>query len=128
MLQTGVEGAREWYTRGTVAYELGDYKRAYDCFVHAYDQQPYAAFVFNQAAALDLLGNVDAAVQAYERYLALDPRAKDAEKVRGRIKRLRDQPSGADVKQPLSGLRSSSFAWPGDQPSSRPTTSKPWRA
>ena len=87
---TGDQGASEWYNRGAVAFQLGDYKRAYDAFVAAYDLKPHAAFVYNQAACLDKLGNVDAAVQAYERYLALDSKARDASRVRERIKRLRD--------------------------------------
>jgi tetratricopeptide (TPR) repeat protein len=96
----GVQGAREWFNRGQVAYQLGDYKRAYDCFVQAYDLKPFSAFVYNQAASLDRLGNVDGAVQAYERYLALEPKASDAGKVRERIKRLREAPAGAQIKQP----------------------------
>jgi tetratricopeptide (TPR) repeat protein len=95
----GVQGAREWFNRGQVAYQLGDYKRAYDAFVAAYDHKPYAAFVYNEAASLDRLGNVDGAVQAYERYLALEPKASDAGKVRERIKRLREAPAPA-LKQP----------------------------
>lgn len=95
---TGVTGASEWHARGTVAYQLGDFKRAYECFVHAYDLKPFPAFVYNQAASLDLLGNTDAAVQAYERYLALDPKARDAEKVRRRIQRLRE--GGVEIKKP----------------------------
>jgi tetratricopeptide (TPR) repeat protein len=96
----GVQGAREWFSRGQVAYQLGDYKRAYDAFVAAYDLKPYSAFVYNQAASLDRLGNVDGAVQAYERYLALEPKASDAGKVRERIKRLREAPAGPQLKQP----------------------------
>ena len=63
MTATGVTGASEWHARGTVAYQLGDFKRAYECFVHAYDLKPFPAFVYNQAASLDLLGNTDAAVR-----------------------------------------------------------------
>src|SRR5215213_8006771 len=96
----GVQGAREWFNRGTVAYQLGDYKRAYDAFVAAYDLKPFSAFVYNQAASLDKLGNVDGAVQAYERYLALERNASDAGRVRERIKRLREGPAGTQIKQP----------------------------
>jgi tetratricopeptide (TPR) repeat protein len=90
----GVPGASEWHNRGTVAYQLGDFKRSYDCFVQAFDLHPAAAFVFNQAASLDRLGNTDAAVQAYERYLALSPKATDTDWVRTRIKKLRDGTAG----------------------------------
>jgi len=97
---TGKEGAGQWFDRGRVAYELGDYKRAYDAFVQAYDLSPQPELVYNQAASLDLLGNADAAVQAYERYLALVPKATDAEKVRRRIKRLRAAPAGTELMKP----------------------------
>jgi tetratricopeptide (TPR) repeat protein len=97
---TGKEGARQWFDRGTVAYELRDYKRAYDAFVQAYDLSPQPEIVYNQAASLDRMGNADAAVQAYERYLALAPKATDAEKVRRRIKHLREAPAGTGLKKP----------------------------
>jgi tetratricopeptide (TPR) repeat protein len=92
----GTEGASQWYDRGSLAYRLGDFKHAYDCFVQAYDLKPSPDLVYNQAACLDMLGNTDAAVQAYERYLALAPKAKDFAKVRERITRLRD----GDLKRP----------------------------
>jgi tetratricopeptide (TPR) repeat protein len=87
---TGTEGASQWYDRGSLAYRLGDFKQAYDCFVQAYDLKPSPDLVYNQAACLDMLGNTDAAVQAYERYLALAPKANDVAKVRERIKSLRE--------------------------------------
>jgi tetratricopeptide (TPR) repeat protein len=89
--------AHDWYDRGAAAFAIGDYQRAYECFERAYDLQPLAAFVFNQAACLDKAGNADAAVQAYERYLALAPRATDAGRVRERIRRLRER---AELKRP----------------------------
>jgi tetratricopeptide (TPR) repeat protein len=95
---TGNTGASDWYARAAVAYRLGDYQRAYDGFVAAYDLKPYSAFVYNQAACLDQLGNVQAAVQAYERYLALEPRARDAARIRERIRRLRD--GSGQLRQP----------------------------
>jgi regulator of sirC expression with transglutaminase-like and TPR domain len=70
--------------------KLGDYARAYDCFVKSYDLAPDPMVVRNQGAALDQLGNREAAVQAFERYLALAPNAPDAASVRKRIKRLRE--------------------------------------
>jgi tetratricopeptide (TPR) repeat protein len=89
--------ASDWYDRGAAAFLTGDYQRAYEYFQRAYDLAPHAAFVFNQAACLDRAGNADAAVQAYERYLALDPRARDAGRVRERIRRLRE---GEALKRP----------------------------
>lgn len=89
--------ASDWYDRGTAAFVVGDFQRAYECFERAYDIKPFAAFVFNQAACLERAGNTDGAVQAYERYLALAPQAKDAGRVRDLIRRLRE---GAELKRP----------------------------
>ena len=88
---TGHKGGNEWNERGLLAAKLGEYARAYDCFVKSYDLDPEPVVVRNQGAALDQLGNREAAVQAFERYLALRPGAPDAEAVRKRIKRLREE-------------------------------------
>jgi tetratricopeptide (TPR) repeat protein len=95
---TGAAGAEEWFRRGAAANKMGDFKRAYDCFVNAYDLKPSPAFVYNQAKCLDLLGNVDAAVQAYERFLALDAKGGASLDVPARIKQLRQAPAGGTVK------------------------------
>jgi tetratricopeptide (TPR) repeat protein len=89
--ETGLPGAQAWFDRGQIAYHVGDFKRAYECFVRAYDEKPFPDFVYNQAASLHRLGNIDAAIQAYERYLALAPKASDAERVRKAIKLLRER-------------------------------------
>lgn len=91
---SGVEAARQWLERGTIAYQLGEYRHALECFESAYDNKPLPEFVYNQAAALERLGETDGAIQAYERYLALLPNANDAAKVRDHIKLLRERNSG----------------------------------
>jgi tetratricopeptide (TPR) repeat protein len=96
----GKRGASEWHTRGQVAYLVGDFRRAYEAWESAYELFPNAAFVYNQAAALDRLGNVEAAIQAYERYLALAPKAGDAAQVHKIIERLRRGTTAGDLKAP----------------------------
>ena len=61
---------------------------------------PWRPSRYNQAKALDLLGNVDAAVQAYERFLALDAKGGASLNVRERIKQLRRVSAGGGVKPP----------------------------
>lgn len=89
--ETGLKGAQQWFDRGQVAYKLGDFKRSYECFVRAYDLKPFPQFVYNQGAVLYQLGNYEGAIQAYERYLLLDPKASDAEAVRKHIARLKEK-------------------------------------
>ena len=82
-----------------IAWKLGEYRRVYDAYVAAYDAFPQPDFVFNQASALDMLGNADAAIQAYERYIALAPKAKDVPRVRKRIALLRANPGATGPKK-----------------------------
>lgn len=89
---TGKDAASEWHSRAVIAWKLGDYRRVYDAYVAAYDSFPQPDFVHNQASALDMLGNADAAIQAYERYIALAPKANDVPRVRKRIALLRANP------------------------------------
>src|SRR4051794_36544636 len=95
----GKAAAQEHFDRAQVAWQLGDFRRAYEGFVAAYDNLPLPDFVYNQAASLDMLGNADAAVQAYERYVALAPKANDVSKVRKRIAMLRANPGAAGPKK-----------------------------
>jgi regulator of sirC expression with transglutaminase-like and TPR domain len=46
------------------------------------------------------LGETDAAIQAYERYLTLLPKAKDAAKVRQHIKLLREPSRAGATRRP----------------------------
>jgi tetratricopeptide (TPR) repeat protein len=87
---TGDKGADEFNERGTLAAKLGDYARAYEYFVRSYELKPDPEVVRSQGACLDQLGNREAAIQAFERYLALRPNAPDAAAVRKRIARLRE--------------------------------------
>ncbi len=100
----GKAAAQEHFDRAHVAWKLGDFHRAYEGFVAAYDNLPLPDFVYNQAASLDMLGNADAAVQAYERYIALAPKAADVPKVRKRIAMLRANPSAAGPRKPANGV------------------------
>jgi tetratricopeptide (TPR) repeat protein len=95
----GRSAASQWHDRAVVAWQLGDFRRAYEAFQAAYDAFPAPDFVFNQASALDMMRNAEAAVQAYERYIALAPKAKDVPKVRRRIALLRANPDAAGPKK-----------------------------
>jgi tetratricopeptide (TPR) repeat protein len=95
----GRQAASEWSDRAQVAWRLGEFRRVYEAYQAAYDAFPHADFVQNQAAALDMLGNADAAIQAYERYLALAPKAKDVPRIRKRIALLRANPAAVGAKK-----------------------------
>ena len=98
----GKQAAAKWFDRAQLAWQLGEYRRAYEGFVAAYDAAPLPDFVFNQAASLEALGNIDAAIQAYERYIALAPNAKDVPKVRKKIAFLRANPAPSGPRTPVT--------------------------
>ena len=100
----GKQAAAEWFDRAQLAYRLGEFHRANEGFVAAYDAAPFPDFVFNQAVALDRLGNADAAIQAYERYIALAPKAKDVAQVRKRIALLRANPAAPGPPRAAAGV------------------------
>ena len=90
----GLEGARQWFAKGQVAFEVGDFKQAHAAFMHAHDELPQADFLYNAAAALDMDGDAAGAIALYERYLAEKPGASDAAKVQKRIEKLKAKLAG----------------------------------
>ncbi len=91
---TGAEGAGQWFDKGKAAYAVGDYKAAHAAFMHAHDLLPRAALLYNAGAALQLDGDLQGAIDLYERYLAEDPGATDAPKVRKAIEKLKQKLAG----------------------------------
>src|SRR5438067_342660 len=89
--KTGVEGAQDWFDRGYAHYQAGRFEKALHAFEEAYRLYPQANFLYNEAACLERLGRKDEAADMYGRYLAGNPTATDAEKVKKRIEKLRGQ-------------------------------------
>jgi tetratricopeptide (TPR) repeat protein len=91
---TGAEGARQWFDKAKAAYAVGDFKAAHAGFMHAYELLPQAAILYNAGAALQMDGDLKGAIDLYERYLAEDPGAADAPKVRKAIEKLKEKLGG----------------------------------
>src|SRR5438105_3307438 len=89
--KTGAEGAQDWFDRAVAHYDAGRYEKALYAFEQANKLFPQPNFLYNQAACLDRLGRKDEAAAMYGRYLAANPSATDAEKVKKRIAKLRGQ-------------------------------------
>lgn len=72
------ETAASAFQRASVAYERGDYGAAAQAFALAYSLRPHAAALFNQARALERVGDAPHAADAYELALAREElRAQD---------------------------------------------------
>ena len=81
------DAARALFKRGTVQYDAGDYRGALGMFEQAKAIKPLPAFDYNIARCHEQLGELDAAVAAYDRYLATQP--PDAADVRAHVTELR---------------------------------------
>jgi Ca-activated chloride channel family protein len=86
------EAATDPLLRGAAAYRQGDFQAA----LAAYRDSPGAEGAYNQGNALSMLGQYRAAIEAYDRALALEPTMEDARFNRGIVAGLlaqRDRPA-----------------------------------
>jgi tetratricopeptide (TPR) repeat protein len=93
------EQVRRHFQAGALFYSDERYPEAIEEFEQARKVRALPALDFNIARAYDRLGNVDAAVEAYRRYLVAVPEAKDAAEIRERIQTL-EQRRAARVASP----------------------------
>ena len=81
--------------RGVAEFEAGAYDRAADSFA----SEPSANGLFNQGNALAMQGDLQGAINAYEKSLSLQPDAEDAIANRDFIQSLLDQQEDQDEEQ-----------------------------
>jgi len=81
--------ARNVFEAGEVAFTAGRYADALVYFRRAYTLSQRPALLFNIALCQDRLREDDAAIEAYERYLAAVPRAANRAEVDSRLDALR---------------------------------------
>ncbi len=84
------DGAREHFGRGNLAFDAGDYDRAADEFKQAYALSLRPQLLFNLAQAYRYGKDYEAALSAYERYLALEPNASNRDDVERFMARIRE--------------------------------------
>jgi len=103
--------ARAAYRRGADLYRAGRYREAIAEFEAAERLKPSPALQFNIGQSWEKLGDVEAALAAFARYLRLDPQASNREAVERNVKVLEGrlavtgrqmmhvltEPSGAEV-------------------------------
>ena len=97
--------SKELYDQGSRAYKAGEYRRAVELFLAAYDLSRAPAILFNIAQAYRLDGACDQALTYYRRSLAEEPDAANRAEVEERIeemKRCADQPAkqSAETREP----------------------------
>jgi len=96
----GKEGAKQWYEKAAVSFELGDYKAAHAGFMRAFGLWPRAEYLFDAARALDEAGDAAGAIALYERSLSEGGGVKDTEKVHRLIDGLKEKSGGGGEPSP----------------------------
>lgn len=83
--------AGDLFKKSVEAYRRGDFKTSIDLLTQAYAIDPQPVLLYNLARAHEGLGNVDAAIEAYEGFLAKEPKAVDRGAIEQRLATLRRQ-------------------------------------
>jgi tetratricopeptide (TPR) repeat protein len=111
------------YDKSADAYKRGDFKTAVDLLKEAYGLDPQPVLLYNLARAYEGLGDLDAAIDGYERYLAQNPKTEDKGAIEQRLvtlKRLRDDRNAA-AKQHEEDQKKKSAPPPPTSPPPAPT-------
>ncbi len=92
------ERASEYFTRGTLLYDTGDYASAAEAFKLAYETLPHQAVLGNIALCYDRAGKLPQAVRYYRKYF-LDPVSHKAnEQMRQRLDELNNLVGEMDIE------------------------------
>lgn len=83
--------AADLFKKSADAYRQGDFKHAIDLLDEAYALDPQPVLTYNRARAAEGLGNVDAAIAGYEKFLADEPKAPDRGAIEQRVATLKRQ-------------------------------------
>ena len=85
--------ARELFRGGVKAYSAARYADAAAAFAEAYSLSCKAAVLYNLANAYERSGQLDQAIDSYERYLQSSPDAPQREMIERRLEQLRKRPA-----------------------------------
>jgi tetratricopeptide (TPR) repeat protein len=83
--------AAELFKKSAESYRQGDFAHAIELLDEAYALDPQPVLVYNRARAAEGIGNLDAAIAGYEKFLADEPNAPDRGAIEQRLVTLRRQ-------------------------------------
>ena len=83
--------AADLFKKSVETYRAGDFKQTIDLLTEAYALEPQPVLLYNLARAQEGIGNNDAAIETYEKFLAQEPNAKDRGAIEQRLATLRRQ-------------------------------------
>ena len=97
--------AKRHYDRGQKLFALQRFEDALEQFQKAFDAKPFPGFLFNIGQCHRNLGDYDAAIFSFKRYLRLDPEAENREQVEALIEELEEKKAEADTERLRLGKR-----------------------
>ena len=97
--------AKRHYDRGQKLYNLQKFEAALEQYQKAFDAQPLPGFLFNIAQCQRNLGDYDAAIFSFKRYLKLDPETEKREQVEELIEELEGKKAESDTERLGLGKR-----------------------
>jgi hypothetical protein len=101
---TNIDSIRHFMEKGQSLFISGQHLRAAEVFDAGYELHPYSAFLFNAGVALEKAGKLAEAIEHFQKYIEVDPKAPDSAEVKKRIARveatLEDQKKQQAAKKP----------------------------
>jgi tetratricopeptide (TPR) repeat protein len=84
-----LQEAKAAFEEAQTLYTKDQYADAAAKFMAAFDKKPFSSFLFNAAVAYEKARDLQKAVDTFQRYLSVDPQARDAVDVKTRIDALK---------------------------------------
>jgi hypothetical protein len=84
-----LQEAKAAFEEAQVLYTKDQFADAAAKFLVAFDRKPFSSFLFNAAVAFEKAKQLGKAVDTFQRYLSVDPQARDAVDVKARIDSLK---------------------------------------
>lgn len=84
-----LQDAKVAFEEAQALYTKEQFADAAEKFLVAFDKKPFSSFLFNAAVAFEKGKELPKAVETFQRYLTIDPGARDAAEVKARIDSLR---------------------------------------
>jgi PEGA domain. len=85
----GLQEAKAAFEEAQTLYTKDQFEEAAAKFVAAFEKKPFSSFLFNAAVAYEKAQKFQKAVEVFQKYLDVDPQARDAADVKARIDSLK---------------------------------------
>lgn len=84
-----LQAAKVAFEEAQLLYTKDQFEESAAKFMDAFDKKPFSSFLFNAAVAYEKAKTYDKAIAGFQRYIELDPQARDAAEVKARIESLK---------------------------------------